>query len=140
MAKAYHNLAGWIRDVRAALKEGDEHAYEAAELIQELDDLIGGYPDGEPGLGDSPGLDSPSPDGDSGPDAGSGQHQVARPGVVVDPVRGRVQVPRQAALHTPDALAGADGLTDAAFRAELERRGMDPAAQRRKVGGRGRPA
>lgn len=40
MPRAYHNLNGWIRDVRAALDAGDETGYIAAELVLELEDLI----------------------------------------------------------------------------------------------------
>lgn len=40
MARKFHNLAGWLRDVRAALAEGDELAYELGEVLIDVDDLV----------------------------------------------------------------------------------------------------
>jgi len=40
VARLYHNLQGWMRDVRAALKDGDVLAYELAELIIDIDELV----------------------------------------------------------------------------------------------------
>jgi len=36
----FHNLEGWMRDVKRAVAEGDEIAYNVAELILELDGLV----------------------------------------------------------------------------------------------------
>lgn len=62
MANAYHNLKGWLRDVRKAVESGDQLAYEAAELILELDDLV------SPDIGDVDGVDEST--GESDDDAG----------------------------------------------------------------------
>lgn len=40
MARNFHNLAGFIRDLRACLSAGHELAYELAELILEVDELV----------------------------------------------------------------------------------------------------
>lgn len=40
MPKKYHNLEGWMRDVRRAITDGDQIAYELAELFLEVDDLV----------------------------------------------------------------------------------------------------
>lgn len=60
--RAFHNLAGLVRDLRAALQAGETLAYEFAELLLEVDDLIIGTPDDDSGL--------PDPDGSAG---GGGQ-------------------------------------------------------------------
>jgi len=53
MSKTTDNfLRGWCRQVRAALDEGTELGYEAAELILELEDLISPEGDEEPELDD----------------------------------------------------------------------------------------
>lgn len=38
----YHNLQGWMRDVRQAMRDGDQVAYELAELFLDVDDLVDG--------------------------------------------------------------------------------------------------
>lgn len=40
MARAYHNCEGLMRDLRALLDDGDERAYQFAELLIELDELV----------------------------------------------------------------------------------------------------
>lgn len=40
MARAYHNCEGLMRDLRALLDANDERAYQFAELLIELDDLV----------------------------------------------------------------------------------------------------
>lgn len=89
MPNAYHNLAGWLRDVRKALAGGEELAYLTAEAIRELDDLIEAPDDGDPSLEDAESatesvcgadMDLPDPaDGRplGGPDAGHAAMQPA---------------------------------------------------------------
>lgn len=38
--RKYHNLAGFLRDVRAVLAAGHELAYELCEVLREVDDLV----------------------------------------------------------------------------------------------------
>lgn len=48
MPRAYHNLRGWLRDVRQAIDDGVEDAYILAELLLEVDDLIDPSVEGAP--------------------------------------------------------------------------------------------
>lgn len=84
MAREYHNLQGWLRDVRRAIEGGHQLAYEAAELIIELDDLVDQGTDGN-----VPGLEVPAgePDDDAAdlvarPDASDELLGVQGPGRV----------------------------------------------------------
>lgn len=108
MPSAYHNLAGWLRDVRKALAGGEELAYLVAEAIHELDELIEAPDDGDPSLEDAESatesvcgadVDLPDPaDGRpvGGPDAG---HAAVQP----------------ADLAGPPGLGAAVGMRRAAF-------------------------
>lgn len=40
MAREYHNLQGWLRDVRKAIEAGEQLAYEVAEALIDLDELV----------------------------------------------------------------------------------------------------
>jgi len=73
--RAYHNLAGFVRDLTAAIAAGHQLAYELAELIAEVDDLIDAsvaLPEGDaleeprdevdlPDAADEPALGGPAP-------------------------------------------------------------------------------
>lgn len=109
MAREFHNLAGWSRDVRKAIDGGLTEAYEAAELIDELLDLVS--PDGEPMLGDDSQLDTPSSDGGEGLDDGSSQHQVERPRSVDNAIRGQRPIQGGQDVRPARAVAGAHGVT-----------------------------
>lgn len=103
-------LKGLIRQIRWALDEGDQLAYELAELLVELDDLIAGPdPDGPDdgdgahvdAVGGSVGDGSPHPSQDSGARLGGSQDpQLHVPGLargvdrVLDTVHSDSSVPR----------------------------------------------
>lgn len=40
MPRKYNNLQGWMRDVKNAMRDGDQVAYELAELLIDVDDLV----------------------------------------------------------------------------------------------------
>lgn len=70
----YHNMCGLIRDLRKALDNGDEEAYEFGELVLEALDLI---EDG--GSGDATDDGSGATDGDT-PEVDSRQQSLRLPG------------------------------------------------------------
>lgn len=81
--REYHNLAGFLRDVAAAIAAGHELAHELWSVLDELEDTFGdtGLPGAEdaPGEGSDDGLDLPDqPDlpglGGAPPGHGTGEH------------------------------------------------------------------
>lgn len=115
MARAYHNLDGWMRDVRNALRDGEQRAYELAELLLELDDLIDpGVEDAEHSSGEEPESDveiRDTPDSSSmgRPDAGhaadGSPHLVAPAGMGTALERRARQLALDGARGTREPLA-----------------------------------
>lgn len=105
-----------MRDVRAALKDGEQRSYELAELLIELDELIDpGVEDAEDSAGAE--LESDvglhvSGDGSSvvGPDAGhdpdGSAHLVAPAGMAASMVSRAAQLARAGARGTRQPVAG----------------------------------
>lgn len=110
MPKASDNfLRGWCRQVRQALDDGAELGYEAAELIEELSELL--IPDRDSGAEmDSTDSIGDGPDDSDHPGNAQGPEQMHLPGVPgvgadVEHLRGRVDrarsVPRGTGSGAP---------------------------------------
>jgi len=73
MPRAYHNLDGFLRDLKRAIEAGDQRAYECAEAIEEALDLLA---DTQPvGAGDG---EDDMLDADGGEGAGASHHDAVR--------------------------------------------------------------
>lgn len=89
--KSDNFLRGWTRQLREALDEGGELAYEAAELLDECADLIApGTGDDEVGTPDDADGDDVQDDVGVDPDGDSEDHQRNLPGLAGDMAPGGV--------------------------------------------------
>lgn len=117
MARAYHNLQGWLRDVRKAIDSGHQLAYEAAEVLWELDDLIddsvdgaeSGVEDGAGGTDDGAGVPAQRPDAGDELLGVQSPRSTRQPAIVAPGVRSDSE--RQERPRRARGLAGATGLT-----------------------------
>lgn len=103
--RAFHNLDGWLRDVRAALENRETRCYELADIIEELLDLVdtadgdSGVPDADAPAGREPEPDLEPHDHDGRESLGGhaqgprpdGSSHVVEPTRVVPPVVHRVR-------------------------------------------------
>lgn len=103
--RAFHNLDGWLRDVRAALENRETRCYELADILEELLDLVDtadsdtGVEDADASAGRQCELDLEPHDHDGREDLGGhaqgpgadGSPHVVEPARVVPPVVHRVR-------------------------------------------------
>lgn len=98
MPAKYHNLEGWMRDVRRAITGGDQIAYELAELFLDIDELV------DPSVPMAAGSEDDADDTpDDNQDGVDGEHE---PGREADAPHPRGHDARSASVSTPSSGLG----------------------------------